>query len=181
MWVLRMAFLRRCQILWLGFGGHGCKGRCPGVFPAVMEHQDQKKVGRKGWNLLLSHITAPCRGQLGQDSNKEETYLMQSSLRLTVLLFMAYSAWVLIESGTTSPKWPYPQQSSIKKMTHNVTYSPTLRPFFSRHSLLSNESSLCQAVIKLATTERLWFHHLYHFLKSFIFIVLRLLVIKSLN
>lgn len=98
------------------------------------------------------------KSQRSLESWKQELCRGNGGVLLTGLLIMVFSACFCIEHRTNSPgmahpQWAVPPHINHQEMSYRLTCCPILwRHFLSWGSLLSNDSSLCQADIKLAST-----------------------------
>ena len=123
------------------WGGKGLFGL---HFHSTVHHW--RKSGRELKQVRKPGVRSWCRGHEG--------------VLLIGLLFTACSACFLVKPRATILGvlsliivWALPYQSLIKKMSYSLAYSLILwRHFLSGISLVSDDASLCQVDIKLAST-----------------------------
>ena len=121
-----------------------------------MKHPDQRQLEKQ--RAYIAHSLSLKAMRAGTQAGLEPHRGHRGVLPAGSLL-MSCSARFLIKLRTTSPEvvphtmcWDFPHQWLIKKRPYRLLYILILwRHFLSRGSLLSDDFSLCQVDIKLAT------------------------------
>lgn len=126
----------------------------------MIEHQKQTQTGRKGFIWLILPGNSPSLKEV-RAGTWCRSWCSGHGGRLLTGLLPCLAQPAFLEARSTSPRvapptmdWALPDQSLIKILPYRFAYSQILwRHSLNWGSLLSDDSGLCQADIKLASTQ----------------------------